>query len=91
MINARSIDIGKAILRNLIFTDSPQTLTKIISDADARALTRGFTHPTGVRPHRSTIAVHNGRLMERRQYLLWQEATGVWYPLHIEWIPIMPT
>jgi len=80
LIKERNLDIGKGILRNLVFAKHPKTLAEIISAADARAAERGFTHPTG-RAHRSTIAVHHGVIMERREYF---------DPWHIEWVPILP-
>ena len=75
----RNVDIGKNILRNVIFTCNPKSIAEIITEADQRALLHGFTHPTGARPHRSTVAIHNGKLMERRVYF------NNW---KIEWIPI---
>jgi len=75
----RNVDIGKNILRNVIFTCNPKSVAEIIDEADQRALLHGFTHPSGARPHRSTVAVHNGKLMERRVYF------NNW---KIEWIPI---
>ena len=79
LANLRSVDIGKNILRNVIFTCNPKSVAEIIYEADQRALLHGFTHPTGARPHRSTVAIHNGKLMERRVYF------NNW---KIEWIPI---
>ena len=75
----RNVDIGKNILRNVIFTCNPKSVAEIVYEADQRALLRGFTHHTGARPHRSTVAVHNGKLMERRVYF------NNW---KIEWTPI---
>ena len=79
LANLRSVDIGKNILRNVIFTCNPKSVAEIIYEADQRALLHGFTHPTGTSPHRSTVAVHNGKLMERRVYF------NNW---KIEWLPI---
>ena len=79
LANLRSVDIGKNILRNVIFTCNPKSVAEIIDEADQRALLHGFTHHGGMRPHRSTIAVHNGKVMERRVYF------NNW---KIEWIPI---
>lgn len=74
----RNRDLGINIFKN-IYSHNPKSITEILYDVDQRALSRGFTHRYGVRPHRSTVAVHNGKLMERRVYF---------NPWKIEWIPI---
>ena len=79
LANLRNVDIGTNILKNVIFTCNPKNIEEIIDAANQRTHLRGFTHHTGPRPHRSTVAVHNGRLMERRVYF------NNW---KIEWIPI---
>jgi len=78
LISARTVDIGREILRNIVFTCNPKSIAEIITEADQRALLRGYTQPTG-RAHRSTVAVHNGRMMERRVYF---------NPWKIEWLPV---
>jgi hypothetical protein len=79
LVHSRTVDIGINLLRNVIFTCNPRSVTEIINEADERAHLRGFTNPTGSQPHHSTIAVHNGSVMERRVYF------NSW---KIEWIPI---
>ena len=80
LVRTRSVDIGKNFLRDVIFTSNPKSIAHIIYEADQRALLRGFTQPTGSCAHRSTVAVHNGKVMERRVYF------NSW---KIEWIPIL--
>jgi hypothetical protein len=79
LVHKRAVDIGKNILRNVVFTCNPKTIEEVLREADEKSLLHGYTHPTGRRPHRSTVAIHNGRIMERRVYFnSWQ----------IEWLPI---
>ena len=79
LAHKRSVDIGKNILRNIVFTCNPKTIAEIIDEANSRALLQGFTHIQGNRQHRSTVGVHNGRIMERRVYF------NSW---EIKWLPI---
>ena len=78
LVSARNRDLGKSILNN-IFSYNPKSMIEILDEVDQRALLRGFTHQDGLHPHRSTVAVHNGKLMERRVYF---------NPWKIVWIPI---
>ena len=79
LVYRRAVDIGKNILRNIIFTCNPKTIEEVLQEADEKSLLYGYIHTTGQRPHRSTVAIHNGRIMERRVYFnSWQ----------IEWLPI---
>ena len=80
LCRARTGDIGKGILRNVIFTCNPKSIDEIIAEADQCAMLRGFTHHTGPRPYRSTVAFHNGQMMERRVYF---------NPWKIEWFKIL--
>ena len=77
--HARVADIGTSILKHVIFTCNPRPIGELFNQVNIRDRFRGFTHPTGSRPHHSSIAVRNGLWMERRYYFRSRE---------IEWTPV---
>ena len=68
LAHARVADIGTSILKHVIFTCNPRPIGELINQVNIRDRFRGFTHPTGSRPHHSSIAVRNGLWVERRYY-----------------------
>jgi hypothetical protein len=79
LVRSRNIDFGRKLIQNIIFTCNPKPINEIITEVNINALNRGYTHSFGSRPHRSTVGVKNGIIMEQRYYF----NSG-----HIEWIPI---